>query len=158
MLSFRKYTPTLLERITTTASDEKRSRYSRLDAEKMRQLVISEIMEILNHANMEHSLDTERYPYVASSAMNYGLPKRVTYVVQDEWQTAEQDIRTAILRFEPRVIPETLVVNILNGEQLQGSYATLLFELSALIHWSPEPLDLYVRGRYDIDSDHVVIK
>jgi len=156
--SFHKYTPTLLERIITTDTDEKRSRYSRLEAEKMRQLVIAEIMEILNHANMERSLDVERYPDIASSAMNYGLPKRGTYVVQDEWQAAEQDIRTAILRFEPRVIPETLVVTVLNEESLQGNYATILFELSALIYWSPQPLDLYIRGRYDIDSDHVVIK
>lgn len=157
MKTFWKYTPSLLERLTTSVSDEKRSRFNRLEAEKMRQMVIAEIMEILNHANIENTLDKERYSQVATSAMNYGLPKRVTYVIQDEWQAVEHDIRTAILRFEPRVIPETLIVKVLNDEESKGHYAAILFELSAMIYWYPNPLDLYVRGSYDTDSDQVNI-
>lgn len=152
-----KYPPSLFERLTEDDDSKAKFDVHRINAGKMRRLVIAEILELLNHANVENTIDNERFPQVASSSMNYGIPKRIAYDNPEDWQVVEHDIRTAILRFEPRVIPETLVVHILRDHEKSGKYAVIIFEISALIYWLPAPLDLYVKGLYDVDSDQVTI-
>lgn len=158
MKSGWRYPPALSERLIYSESPETKKGDHRISAEKMRQLVINEIMELLNHTNAENEIDSDKYPNILSSSMNFGLPARRFFSDQEEGNRTEHDIRTAILRFEPRVIPETLVVRVSQSCQSRQQQVTIVVELSAMIYWYPSPLDLCLKGHYDKDTRKLVMK
>lgn len=76
MKSGWRYPPALSERLIYSESPECKNGDYRISAEKMRQLVITEIIELLNHTNAENEIDGDKYPNILSSSMNFGLPPR----------------------------------------------------------------------------------
>lgn len=158
MKSGWRYPPALSERLIYSESPECKNGDYRISAEKMRQLVITEIIELLNHTNAENEIDGDKYPNILSSSMNFGLPPRHFFSDQEDGNRTEHDIRTAILRFEPRVIPETLIVRVSQSSRSRQQQVTIVVEVSAMIYWHPSPLDLYLKGHYDRDSRKLFIK
>ncbi len=152
-----KYPPALQERLMNIHHDEIIQDNIPVTASTMRGLVIKELLALLNHTNIENILDDQRYPQLASSAINYGIPRKLAYDSQHDWQSVGREIHKAILRFEPRIIPETLVVRVLNAHD-PVKYAVVFFELSALIYWFPEPIDLCVKANYDVGADKVTLE
>ncbi|EPH6015285.1 TPA: GPW/gp25 family protein, partial [Yersinia enterocolitica] len=65
------------------------------------------------------------------------------------WTTIERIIREAIIRFEPRIIAESLVVN----QQHNARNGIIQFEIRGLIEWDPYPIDLCIGGAYDVETD-----
>ncbi len=157
MKDFLRYPPALTERLTANNYETASGEIRPLTAAKMRRLIINELLELFNHANIESSLDEKRHPQLASSAINYGIPRRLAYDSEKNGQSIGQDIHTAILRFEPRIIPETLTVRVLTADEQPGKYAVITFEIAALIYWVPQPVDLVVNGRYDTGTDTFTI-
>ena len=155
MKSGWRYPPALADRIIGPGYSQNKNSDYRISAEKMRERVIDEILELLNHTNRENEIDRDKYPQVLSSAMNFGLPARRFFSGPEETHRTEDDIRTAILRFEPRVIPETLIVRILQPSPNRQQKGTLTVEISAMIYWHPQPLDLYLKGHYDKDTRRI---
>ncbi len=152
MKSGWRYPPALADRLMFSEIPVNKNRDYRISADKMRQLVITEILELLNHTNRENEIEGDKYPQVLSSAMNFGLPARGFFKGPEEGNRTEQDIRTAILRFEPRVIPETLIVHVSCTQQNQQQRGTISVEISAMIYWRPSPLNLCLKGHYDRDA------
>ena len=153
MMKLLWYPPALTERLTRINTDDSGEVYSPLTAEKMRQLVINELLELFNHTNIEPVLEGEGYRQLAASAINYGIPRRLAYDSEQQWPSIGEDIHTAILRFEPRIIPETLTVRVLTTSDPQGKYGVISFAISALIEWLPQPVDLFIHGHYDKGND-----
>ncbi|MFC6378153.1 type VI secretion system baseplate subunit TssE [Tatumella terrea] len=158
MKSGWRYPPALSDRLMGSDSTVNKNRDYRISADKMRQLVITEILELLNHTNRENEIDGEKYPQVLSSALNFGRPARRFFSGAEEGIQTENDIRTAILRFEPRVIPETLIVRVSPSRQSRQQRGTIAVEVSAMIYWHPSPLDLCLKGHYDRDTHRLSVR
>ena len=61
----------------------------------------------------DHELLAQKYPLLASSAMNYGIPSfRDDTLASLRPQEVVAEFRRAILRFEPRIRPSSLKVRI----------------------------------------------
>lgn len=77
----------------------------------LRATVRRELAWLLNTTNLDASQDLERYPEVARSVLNYGVPDLAGQAVS-EWaiQARAQHIHEAIEAFEPRLDPATLSV------------------------------------------------
>lgn len=157
----RQFLPTLLERLQ---DDEPKSMIERHDAfffdsRKMRSIVQKDIATMLNNTNIEDSLDEYAHNLVADSVINYGVSALVgNFASEYKWYSIEKNIRTAILRFETRIIPETLIVRSLLSEDHPTKNGMILFEIRGMIDWSPHPIDLCFHGRYDIETSHAELK
>ncbi|ELY7393120.1 GPW/gp25 family protein [Cronobacter universalis] len=148
----KQFTPTLLDRLL---DDEPKARHeahdaSFISARQYRKRVLRDIDVLLNNTNIEALIDPVRHPAVVDSVINHGLaPLSGKYATPHSWAAVEQAIRNALLRFEPRIIPSSLVVR---PKRQPGPGTTLLFEIAALLYWQPEPVGLMVNGSYDTET------
>lgn len=151
-----RYPPTLLERLQ---DDEPKSGHDRLkpvDMKTMRSIVQKDLTDLINHSNMEAKLHENKHGPVIKSVLNYGISALMgSQENSHSWNVIEQKIRKAILCFEPRVIPETLVVRSLQKGDEMVRHAVIAVEIRGLIHWKPKPIDLCMSGRYDFESEKV---
>ncbi|ELQ6262280.1 GPW/gp25 family protein [Cronobacter malonaticus] len=154
----KQFAPTLLDRLL---DDEPKARHEAYDASftnarRYRQQVLRDIDVLLNNTNIETLIDPVRHPAVVNSVINHGLaPLSGKYATPQSWAAVEQAIRNALLRFEPRIIPASLVVR---PKRQSTPGTTLLFEIAALLYWQPEPVGLVVSGSYDTETEKTTLK
>lgn len=154
------YPPALLQRLVDDSPSSKHDTYSPPDSNQMRRIVINEIRLLMEHDNDESNYTLPGYDYVANSVINYGI--NANYGINSTTLTFEKlanNIRKALLRFEPRLIPEYLNVRL--GEIISDSRidsnGVLNVEISGLIAWDPQPIELCIRGRYDKKNSSIEI-
>ena len=150
--------PTLFERLKDDQPFNKTSESPEdwvVNAAKMRELVRNNLIDILNVVNLDHKdeIDLTRYPHVADSVLNFGIPPVAgRYLSEVRWDDIEKNIRKAVLRFEPRLIPDSLSVvppaDI--GKQRTGN--TLRFLIKGMIHMDPLPLEFVLQSYLDLET------
>jgi type VI secretion system protein ImpF len=94
-----------------------------------------------------------RYPHVADSVLNFGIPPVAgRYLSEVRWDDIEKNIRKAVLRFEPRIIPDSLSVvpPVDIGKQRTGN--TLRFLIQGMIHMDPHPLEFVMQSYLDLET------
>ncbi|MDY0969899.1 type VI secretion system baseplate subunit TssE [Siccibacter turicensis] len=153
-----KYLPTLLDRLL---DDEPKSRREapdkfHFDSRTMRAIVLRDVLAILNNTNIDDRLDEHRHKAVAGSVLNYGV-SAVTggWSNAHSWARIEAAVRNALTRFEPRIVPESLVVRPLLDKSNPSRYGVILFEIRALIYWEPWPVDLCFQGSWDSENQAI---
>ncbi|WP_435946905.1 type VI secretion system baseplate subunit TssE [Dryocola sp. BD586] len=152
----RHYLPALLERLQDDEPKSPHDRVKPIDIKGMRRLVQKNIADLINHTNIEDALTEHRHKLIMASVLNYGVPALIgTQENHRNWNAIEKTIRDAILRFEPRIIPESLLVRSLQERDGAIRHAIVLFEIRGLIYWQPRPVDLCMNGRYDFESEKV---
>lgn len=154
-----QYLPTLLERLQDDEPKSPHDRTRPIDIRTMRNLVQQDIADLLNHTNIEDTLDEHQHKLVMGSVLNYGVPALIGALENHHnWNVIEKIIRNTILRFEPRIMPETLLVRPLQEKEDMARYGTIVFEIRGLIYWDPKPVDLCINGRYDFEAEKVDLK
>ena len=149
--------PTLLERLR----DDEPSRRTEpehafmITRSRMREIVRDALADLLNTTNLENEIPP-RYTEVLASVVNYGIPPLAGGYASDlRWQEAERRIRKAILRFEPRIIPDSLdIVPPHTGEDRPAGN-TLRFSIQALIYMDPYPLSFTILSDVDLETNCV---
>lgn len=157
----RQFLPTLLERLLDDEPRVETERFDRFffDSKKMRAIVQKDIAEIMNSTNIEDRLDLKRFKLVANSVLNYGVGAMIgNYANQHNWGTIEKTIRNALLRFEPRILAESLIVSPSIDSDHPSRNGLILFEIKGLISWKPYPIDLCINGAYDVETEKVDLK
>lgn len=153
------YMPSLLDRLldeTPERSGEPPDRHAP-DGERMRRIIQRDLNRLLNATNLDAELDLVPYPSVAASVVNYGIPALPgNYLTGRDWETVERMVRTAIVRFEPRLIPDSLRIQPLHDEE-PIRYNQLVFEIRALMHWFPRPLEFHIQSAFDIEMNHTTL-
>lgn len=156
----QSFSPTLLERLLDDEPKKKRESYDAcyVSAKELRAIVQKDIACLLNSTNLEEQLDEARHGALMGSVFNYGVaPLTGKYAGHHSWHIIEKNIRNALLRFEPRIIPETLLVRPVT-EKAAGQNGLVLFEIGGLINWQPQPVDLSLKGAYDAETAKVALK
>ncbi|ACR30646.1 type VI secretion system baseplate subunit TssE [Burkholderia glumae] len=152
--------PSLLDRLLDDAPgrpSERPEDYAP-DAKGMLAIIRRDLGLLLNTTNFEDEPDVMRHPAVAASVVNYGLPALSGgYLPHRNWEDVERRIRTAIVRFEPRLIPESLRLRPLHDTD-PVRYNCLAFEIEALVHWSPYPLELRIQSALDMERNQVTFE
>lgn len=78
--------------------------------------VLRDLRWLLNSRCHPRSSAIHRYRHAASSTLNYGLQDRVgTLDSQIEPEDVIEAVRTAIIRFEPRIVPASIQISIIGG-------------------------------------------
>lgn len=158
--SRKPWMPCLFERLLDDEPRKQVEAWDRhhCDMRMMRQIVQRNITQILNTANIERQLHPQRHRYVAQSVINYGIGPLVGgYSTPHNWSDLETMIRQALIRFEPRLIPETILISLIGDRQSPACNGIIKFEIRGKVWWQPQPFDLAVGARYDIETDSATL-
>lgn len=120
---------------------------------RMREIIERDLGYLLNTTNREHEIARDRYPAVASSTLNYGVPPIVGGHGSDrKWADIVGIIKRAIEDFEPRLIPDSLLVAPLPGGVEHQTHNLLHFEISGMVHMIPYPVAFAAQSSLDLES------
>lgn len=152
--------PALLDRLT---DHEPTQRNERVEAvyvteKRLREAVLRDLAWLLNTNNATSHIDFQGVPEAERSVLNYGMAPMAGQLLSElEWRDIEANIRTAILAFEPRILPDTLVVTLAETAQALNHHNTLQFEIRCKFWSVPYPLELLLKTHLDLESGQVVL-
>ncbi|MEL6364650.1 MAG: type VI secretion system baseplate subunit TssE [Pseudomonadota bacterium] len=112
--------PALIDRLTDPdpASKSEPASAGQISPRRMREIIRRDLAALLGTVSVDGRLDLSRHPFVAASALNFGI-RDFSGESSDALDTAAaaREIREAIHRYEPRLQPDTLSVDVdLHGE------------------------------------------
>lgn len=153
--------PTLLDRLRDDAPHrqvEAPEEYT-VTRKQMRDIVQRDLAYLLNTTSIEDQIDRTRHPHAAASTVNFGVPPLAgAFIASRQWNDVERMIRQAITDFEPRLIPDSLVVAPRPGNDAVGEHHNVLaFEVRGLIHMDPYPLEFMVQSSLDLETSEIRI-
>ena len=148
--------PSLLDRLSDDAPGErKETRDSRIiDVVRLREIIQRDLSWLLNTQNATPFLDEEKYPSVAKSVLNFGLREIAgSFSAKEKVREIQKSIRQAISAYEPRIIPGSVDVMLIDGEQ--DAEMTVALEIRADMWAQPMPIELYLRSKVDLTTGEV---
>ncbi|MEI2415189.1 type VI secretion system baseplate subunit TssE [Orrella sp. JC864] len=150
--------PVLLDRLLDEAPQQRSEtpEQAAMTPAAMRQAVLRDLRWLLNTVNMESRQSLEHYPAVRASTLNFGLPplagKRMSEI---DWVDVEVALRTAILHFEPRILPDSIEVNAVSQPGLLEHHNVLTLDIRGRIWCLPYPREFLFRTDIDLESGHM---
>ncbi len=151
--------PSLLDRLTDDEpSNQQESRERRvLTVQRLRESLLRDLSWLFNSGNLAETEDLDNYPLVAESVLNYGLPDLtgITATSIDRHEL-ERTVRQAILRFEPRLLPNTVKVRALVASDAANPN-TLAFEITGELWAKPLPERLYLKTEVDLETGNFTV-
>lgn len=152
--------PSLLDRLTDRAPDTRsESRDQRvLSMQKLRAAVLRDLRWLLNTGQLETTEDLERYPEVAKSVLNYGMPDISGLNLSGvDTDGLERAVREAIVQFEPRLAANTVKVTVVRDSTQMGRNS-LTFNIEGQLWAEPTPMALYLKTELDLETGGVSVR
>lgn len=160
-ISLVRLQPSLLDRLTddepqkTIESSDKRL----LSKARLRQCVLRDLAWLLNTSNTESDAELPNHREVLRSVVNFGMrPLSGLRLSEIDWVALEQNVRRAILDFEPRILPGTLEVKALAPDDLIHHHNMLAFEIRCQMWAQPYPLEMLLRTSLDLESGEIMLQ
>lgn len=163
--------PSLLDRLT---DHEPQSRVETLEARvlgrrQLRDAVLRDLSWLFNAVAEEPDplgrADPERIqmwqdaPYACESVLNFGiLPLTGQILSVMNFPLIEEQVRLAILRFEPRIDPDTVQVRIANDMSLGVRPTSLSLTIKGQMWNQPVPLELLLSAEVDVDTGQASVR
>ena len=150
--------PALLDRLTDHDPTRKvEGRDERvLSRAQLRASVLRDLSWLFNSTNLASSVDLSAHPLAAQSTLNYGLTALAGNPVASlEFAEVEQILKDAILRFEPRILPQTLTVRGIPAKDAMGHHNILSLEITGQLWSQPYPLELLIKTDMDLESGEI---
>ncbi len=95
-----------------------------------------DLQALLNTVNLNSTQDLSDFPEVETSILNYGLPDLSVHVVDTiKIERLADDIRDALIRFEPRMDPRTL--QVIRDDSIDSDTFKVRFLIKAEIRCDP---------------------
>jgi len=151
--------PSLLDRLVDDQPQNKTESRDRrvLSVRQLREAVLRDLGSLLNTENLTATHDLDDYPLVADSVLNYGIPVMAGRTLSGaDLKRIEKLIQEAIVRFEPRILKDTLKVRV-NVEKERMSRNAMSFDIEGELWAQPMPLHLMVRSRLDLETGDVKV-
>lgn len=152
--------PALLDRLTDLAplssveADDTRV----MNKSQIRDAVLRDLSWLLNSVQSLGKL-AEQYPQARDSVLNYGLPAMSGQLASRvDVGVLERTIKNAILRFEPRVMEDSLEVKALEATSVLDTHNVIEFEIRGFMWAQPVPLELLLRTQIDLEAGQVEVR
>jgi type VI secretion system protein ImpF len=153
--------PALLDRLT----DEERSNRHEVDEQRvmtkaqLRQAVLRDLSALFNAVQPLRSAAVQGLPLVAESVLNFGLPPLSGQLASKlDIGGLERAIREAIVRFEPRILADTLQVRALAASSVLDTHNVIEFEIRGHLWSQPVPLEILLRTQLDLEAGQVEVQ
>jgi type VI secretion system protein ImpF len=153
--------PSLLERLTDHEPDATREvrEHRSSSARSLRRSVMRDLGWLLNAQGIASSQDVARYPGVAESVLNFGFSDLAGKSASNlDVGRIERLMADAIRAFEPRILPGTLRVRVIQtgrADEMSGQHNTIAFIVEGDLHAHPVPERLYLRTELDLEAGKV---
>ncbi len=160
LLHSERLQPSLLDRLTDDAPDNRaESKEQRvLSFRQLKQSVLRDLSWLLNTASMESMVDLTDFPNVCHSVLNYGTPVLSgTHLTSLDVPHIEKKMRQAIIDFEPRILPDSIKLQLITHEG-QMNHRALSFNIAGDLWAQPLPIQLYIRSELDLETGEVTVK
>ena len=125
---------------------------------QLRQAVLRDLGWLLNSVQpLGRAADA--YPELGASVLNFGLPALSGQLASKVDVTVlERAIRQAILRYEPRILPDTLEVRALEFSSVLDTHNVIEFEIRGHLWAQPVPLEILLRTQLDLEAGQVEVR
>jgi type VI secretion system protein ImpF len=146
--------PALLDRLTDDEPEKKlESREQRvISIAKLRSSVLRDLSWLLNSVQFSATNDLSGCPMVEDSVLNYGIPSFAGGSMDALGTThVEAVLREAILRFEPRLLPSSVKVRVVQESLREDAHNTIALEIDAELWCQPLPLQMYMKTEFDLE-------
>jgi type VI secretion system protein ImpF len=162
--------PSLLDRLTDSEPSSGREALDArvLNRNQLRAAVLRDLSWLFNATCEEPdpmSPDRERVelwrevPEAAGSVANFGIPAMSgRSITRLSFPMIEQGVRQAIVRFEPRIDPKTLKVEISNDPSEAMRPASLRIVIRGQMWNQPVPLELLLSADVDVDTGQAAVR
>lgn len=153
--------PALLDRLIDDEPEKKSEPPERrvLTLSRLRECVLRDINWLFNATQMARVDDLAETPFVAASVLNYGLPAFSGFTASSmDPRTMERELRQAILDFEPRLLPESVVVTARMHESIENQHNKLSFDIECKLWAQPAPISLLLHSDMDLESGQNAVK
>ncbi len=153
--------PALLDRLT---DDNPESQTEGTDSRvinrnRLRDLVLRDLAWLLNSTAPGASIDWTHAPQARASVLNYGLPALSGETASTvDPMVLQAAVRRAILDFEPRILPDSLVVEAVLSDDQMDRHNQIGFRISGQLWAQPVPLELLLRTDLDLETGHVLVR
>jgi type VI secretion system protein ImpF len=153
--------PALLDRLTDDAPLQKRPELDDrrvMSKTQLREAVLRDLRWLLN-AVQPLSREADRHPRLAGSVLNFGLPPLSGQLASRiDVGHLLKELRAAILRYEPRILPETLVVRAVEADSVMATHNVIEFQISGHLWAQPLPLEILLRTQLDLEAGQVEVR
>lgn len=151
--------PSLLDRLTDDEPNVRvESREKRvMSMRNLRAAVIRDLEWLLNAGSRPLGDELHSYPLAGRSTLNFGMPD-LTGLSASGVSPAQVErlVLGAIAAFEPRIVPGTMSVSAVAGEDSLSNH--IAFEIAGELCPLPMPEALFVRTELDLESGQCNVK
>lgn len=152
--------PALLDRLTDDEPQHREEAEDRrvMTKSQLRQAVLRDLGWLFN-AVQPLGRAADAYPGLAESVLNFGLPALSGQLASKvDVSVLEKAIRQAILRYEPRILADTLEVRALEAAIVLETHNVIEFEIRGHLWSQPVPLEILLRTQLDLEAGQVEVK
>jgi type VI secretion system protein ImpF len=150
--------PALLDRLTDELPSGEGADFRVMSKTQLREAVLRDLRVLFNAVQPLRE-EVESDPTIAGSVLNFGLPSLAGRLASDiDIGVLEADIRQSILRFEPRILADTLVVQALKASSLLDTHNVIEFEIRGHLWSQPVPLEILLRTSLNLEAGQVVVR
>jgi type VI secretion system protein ImpF len=151
--------PALLDRLTDDQPGRMETEDHRVMSKtQLRDAVMRDLGALFN-AVQPVGREADGLPAVADSVLNFGLPPLAGQLASTlDVSVLEGLIRQAVLRFEPRILPDTLQVRALEASSVLDTHNVIEFEISGHLWSHPVPLEVLLRTQLDLEAGQVRVR
>ncbi len=152
--------PALLDRLMDNEPDTKSEPIENriLSKKKLRQAVLRDLAWLLNATNLAHGVEFIELPYAEHSVINYGVPALSGQIISTvEITQLENAIKQAIIKYEPRIMPESLQVEAIVSELQLNHHNLINIQIRGDLWAQPTPVELLLRTEIDRETGKVEI-
>jgi type VI secretion system protein ImpF len=153
--------PALLDRLRDDEPTHRKETAEKgvLNRNRLREAVLRDLAWLFNCAQLGSSVSLEGMPYVQRSVLNYGLPVLAGQTISSvDLEDLANQVRQAILDHEPRVLANSLKVEVLSSEQSIDHHNQVGFRISGHLWAQPVPLELLLHTDIDLETGRVDLR
>ena len=153
--------PVLLDRLTDerpTSRSPEPMQARIMSRRAYRDGVLRDLRWLLNCANSDATIDFTGRSDAEKSVINYGLTALSGRLASNvDKGELESVIRRTIIDFEPRILPQSLEVEVTLAENTMDSHNVLAVVIRGQLWSIPYPLEMLLRSDIDLETGQVVL-
>jgi type VI secretion system protein ImpF len=152
--------PALLDRLTDDNPQQREEAEDRrvMTKPQLRQAVLRDLGWLLNAVQPLGKL-AEAYPVLAGSVLNFGLPALSGQLASKvDVSVLEKAIRQTLIRYEPRILADTLEVHAIEANSVLDTHNVIEFEIRGHLWSQPVPLEILLRTQLDLEAGQVEVR
>ncbi len=153
--------PALLDRLTDdtpnirTESNEVRV----INRNRLREMVLRDLAWLFNATSPSEGIDWSTAPHAQRSVLNFGLPALSGQSTSGIDLTQLQSrVKQAILDHEPRILADTLSVEVVLSNAQLDHHNLIGFRISGQLWAQPVPMELLLHTDIDLETGRVAVR